>query len=263
MMTGFSGINVLITGAAGGIGQVMTRTFVSRSASVALIDKSDSVLEFAKTLRDEGFEAVASVADIGSAKQVASSISELREEIGPIYVLVNNAGFSSASSLETTTGESWCQDINGNLNGAYHCTSHVLDDMKSAGGGVIITIGSINGSTSLGDPAYSAAKAGLISHTKALAMEYGRYGIRANMISPGTVRTPIWDHRVKREPGIFEKLVEWYPLRRVADPQDIANAAAFLASSEAAAITGAILPVDCGLSAGNIVMTREITQLEF
>ncbi len=262
-MMGFSGRNVLVTGAAGGIGQVITRTFANRGACVALIDKNDRVLEFAKTLRDEGFEAMACVADIGSAEQVASSFGELRDGIGPIHVLINNAGFSSASNLETTTGESWCEDINGNLNGAYHCTSQAINDMKSEGGGVVITIGSVNGSTSLGDPAYSAAKAGLISHTKALAMEYGRYGIRANMISPGTVRTPIWDHRVKRELGIFEKLVEWYPLRRVADPQDIANAAAFLASSEAAAITGAILPVDCGLSAGNIVMTREITQLEF
>ena len=262
-MSGFTGKNVLVTGGAGGIGQVMTRTFANRGASLALIDKNESVFELAKTLREEGFEAAASVADIGSADQVAASFSELRDALGPVDVLVNNAGFSSASNLETTTGDSWCDDVNGNLNGAYHCTSHALDDMKSAGGGVIITIGSVNGSTSLGDPAYSAAKAGLISHTKALAMEYGRFGIRANMVCPGTVRTPIWDHRVKREPGIFEKLIEWYPLRRVADPQDIANAAAFLASSDAAAITGAILPVDCGLSAGNIVMTREITQLEF
>ena len=178
-------------------------------------------------------------------------------------MLVNNAGFSSASNLETTTGETWSQDVGGNLNGAYNCTALALEDMKKKRGGAIIFIGSVNGSTSLGDPAYSAAKAGLVSYTKAVAMEYGRFGIRANMVSPGTVRTPIWDHRVKREPEIFDKLVRWYPLRRVADPQDIANAAAFLASAEAAAISGAILPVDCGLSAGNIVMTREITQLEF
>ncbi len=262
-MSGFSGKNALVTGAAGGIGQVITRTFAGRGATVALIDKNDSVHGFAQTLRDEGLQAAASVADIASAEQVASSFDELREALGPIDILINNAGYSSASNLETTTGESWCHDVNGNLNGAYHCTSHALDDMKTAGGGVIITIGSVNGSTSLGDPAYSAAKAGLISHIKALAMEYGRFGIRANMVCPGTVRTPIWDHRVNREPEIFEKLVEWYPLRRIADPQDIANAAAFLASSEAAAITGAVLPVDCGLSAGNIVMTREITQLEF
>ncbi len=262
-MSGFSGKTVVVTGAAGGIGQVMTRTFAAKGASVALIDKDDSVLAFAESLGNEGFNAAASIADIEFEEQVSSSFDELRSELGPVNILVNNAGFSSASNLETTTGDGWRHDIGGNLNGTYHCASHALEDMKPAGDGVIISIGSVNGLTSLGDPAYSAAKAGMISYTKALAMEYGRFGIRANMVSPGTVRTPIWDHRVKREPEIFEKLVKWYPLRRVADPQDIANAAAFLASSEAAAITGAVLPVDCGLSAGNIVMTREITQLEF
>lgn len=262
-MTSFSNKNVVLTGAAGGIGQAMTRTFARRGASVGLIDKNDKVLEFAETLRNEGFNAAASVANIELEEQVKTSFQSLRSELGPVHVLVNNAGFSSASNLETTTGDEWCRDIGGNLNGTYFCTSQALEDMKPLKGGVILTIGSVNGLTSLGDPAYSAAKAGMISYTKALAMEYGRFGIRANMISPGTVRTPIWDHRVKREPKIFEKLVKWYPLRRVADPKDIANAAAFLASDEASAITGAILPVDCGLSAGNIVMTREITQLEF
>ncbi|MEX0347367.1 MAG: SDR family oxidoreductase [Rhizobiaceae bacterium] len=262
-MADFSGKTVLITGAAGGIGQVITRNFVSKGASAALIDRDEKVADFTKSLRDEGFSAAASVADIESAEQVSASFDELRGALGPIHILVNNAGMSSASNLETTTPDGWSRDIGSNLNGTYHCTANALDDMKAAGEGAIVTIGSVNGSTSLGDPAYSAAKAGMISYTKSLAMEYGRFGIRANMVSPGTVRTPIWDHRVKREPGIFEKLIKWYPLRRVAEPQDIANAVVFLASSEAAAITGANLPVDCGLAAGNIVMTREITQLEF
>ncbi len=262
-MNSFSGKTVLVTGAAGGIGQVMVRTFASRGAKLALLDKKESVHELAESLSQNGHTVAAEVGDIGSAEQVAAAFRKLQEVLGPVSVLVNNAGFSSASSLETTDGAAWQEDVNGNLNGAYHCTAQVLPGMKSAGGGVVIFIGSVNGTTSLGDPAYSAAKAGLMSYTRAVAMEYGRFGIRANMVSPGTVRTPIWDHRVKREPEIFEKLVRWYPLRRVADPQDIANAAAFLASDDAKAISGAILPVDCGLSAGNIVMTREITQLEF
>lgn len=262
-MGDFDGRNVVVTGAAGGIGQAITRTFARRGASVALIDKSDKVHDFAETLRRGGFKAAASVADIEMEDQVKSSFEAIRGELGPVNVLINNAGFSSASNLESTQGDQWRHDIGGNLNGTYYCSSQALQDMKTLNNGVIVTIGSVNGMTSLGDPAYSAAKAGMISYTKALAMEYGRFGIRANMVSPGSVRTPIWEHRVKREPEIFDKLVRWYPLRRVADPQDIANAAAFLASEEASAITGAILPVDCGLSAGNIVMTRELTQLEF
>ncbi|MEQ8699717.1 MAG: SDR family oxidoreductase, partial [Bauldia litoralis] len=110
---------------------------------------------------------------------------------------------------------------------------------------------------------YSAAKAGMISLTKALAMEYGRFGIRANIVCPGTVRTPIWEHRVEKSPEILTELGKWYPLGRVANPIDIARAVGFLASDDAAAITGVVLPVDCGLSAGNIVMTREITLEDF
>ena len=135
--------------------------------------------------------------------------------------------------------------------------------MKARRSGVIVNIGSVNGLSTYGDPAYSAAKAGMISMTKALAMEYGRFGIRANIICPGTVRTPIWEHRVARNPEILTELGKWYPLGRVVDPIDIARAVGFLASDAAAAITGVVLPVDCGLSAGNIVMTREITLEEF
>lgn len=262
-MTGFENRTVLITGAAGGIGRVIAATFAGRGARIAALDKSDEVADLVKTLVAGGGQAAAAVADIGSKEEVASAIAGLRSELGRIDVLVNNAGFSGASNLETTDEDIWRNDINGNLNGAYFCTRAVLQDMKKSRRGAIVTIGSVNGVSALGDPAYSAAKAGLINYTKSLAMEYGRFGIRANVVSPGSVRTPIWDHRIEREPEIFERLLKWYPLGRIAEPQDIANAVAFLASDQAAAISGAVLPVDCGLSAGNIVMAREITQLEF
>ena len=139
----------------------------------------------------------------------------------------------------------------------------VLPGMQKRGKGSIVTIGSINGLTALGDPAYSAAKAALISMTKAIAMENGRFGIRANIVLPGTVRTPIWNERATKDPSILKNLIRWYPLARIAEPSDIANAVLFLASDQASAITGAELVVDCGLSAGNIVMSRELTLEEF
>lgn len=263
-MTGFEGKTVLITGAAGGIGTVLVGAFAERGARIAALDRNDSVSDLAKSLNADGKQAAAAVADIGSKEEVSAAIANLRSELGSIDVLVNNAGFSGASNLETTDEDIWQNDINGNLNGAFNCTRPVLQDMKNSGrGGAIVTIGSVNGTSALGDPAYSAAKAGLINFTKSLAMEYGRFGIRANVVSPGSVRTPIWDHRIEREPEIFERLLKWYPLGRIAEPQDIANAVIFLASDQAAAISGAVLPVDCGLSAGNIAMAREITQLEF
>jgi NAD(P)-dependent dehydrogenase (short-subunit alcohol dehydrogenase family) len=131
--------------------------------------------------------------------------------------------------------------------------------MKARRSGVIVNVGSVNGLMALGDPAYSAAKAGLISLTRAIALECGRYNIRANIVCPGTVRTPIWDDRASRNPEILAQLGRWYPLGRIVEPIEVMHAVAFLASDAASAITGAVLPVDCGLTAGNLVMARELT----
>ena len=257
-MADFDGKVVLVTGAAGGIGQALCRHFGSLGAAVAALDRRPEVERFAHELSAGGIAAAGAVADIAVMAEVESAVDALRATLGDPDVLINNAGVSARSSLETSTPESWRGDVDDNLNGAYHCTSAVLPAMKEKGG-AIVNIGSVNGLTSLGDPAYSAAKAGLISFTRALAMEYGRCGIRANVICPGTVRTPLWQSRAERNPEILAELVKWYPLQRIAEPEDVARAAAFLASGDAAAITGAILPVDCGLTAGNIVMSRELT----
>lgn len=258
-MNDFAGKVVLITGAAGGIGQALARHFGEQGATIAALDKSETVTEFVKSLNGEGVMCAAAIADIGAADEVAAAIADLRKVLGPISVLINNAGISTRATLEMSSPSTWSDDVNVNLNGAFNCTHAVLDDLKSADGGTIVNISSVNGLMAYGDPAYSAAKAGLINFTKTLAMEYGRFGIRANAICPGTVRTPIWDHRIERHPEILQELERWYPLRRVVDPIDVARAAAFLASPDAAAITGVALPVDCGLSAGNIVMTRALT----
>ena len=262
-MTAYSDKTILITGAAGGIGQAMSRYFAQRGASIVALDKSARVRDFAAELGQAGFNAFAVVCDIGIEEEVALALGDARAQLGSVDVLINNAGFTSASNLESTTSQSWRADVHGNLNGAYHCTRVVLEDMKQASAGAIVNIASVNGLGALGDPAYSAAKAGLISYTKSLALEYGRFGIRANVICPGTVQTPAWLKRLEQDPQVLERLVKWYPLRRVVDPIDIAKAAGFLASDDAAAITGVVLPVDCGLSAGNIVMSRELTLHEF
>ena len=262
-MTRFAGKTVLITGAAGGIGQAMSRHFAAEGGRIAALDRDPAVEKLVQDLEADGARAAAALADIADSDQVREAIAKLRSELGAIDILINNAGFSKAANLETSSPETWREDLAGNLGGAFHCTSEVLEDMKRKRQGAIVNISSVNGLAALGDPAYIAAKAGLISYTKSLALEYGPRGIRANVICPGTVRTPIWDHRVKRNPEILTNLVKWYPLGRVADPMDIAKAAAFLASDDAAAITGAMLAVDCGLTAGNIVMAREITMADF
>ncbi len=253
---------VAITGAAGGIGQALVRHFAAAGAKIGAIDRTEAVREFARDLAREGVTIEPAVADIGDEAAVNRAIAAVVAAIGPVEVLVNNAGISRASSLKKTTGDIWRADVETNLNGAYYCSAAVIPAMQEKGG-AIVNIASVNGLSTLGDPAYSAAKAGMISLTQSMAVEYGRFGIRVNAICPGTVRTPIWQHRVDREPEILTKLQRWYPLGRVVEPSDIARAVAFLASDDAGAITGAVLPVDCGLMAGNIVMTREITLEEF
>ncbi|WP_421723145.1 SDR family oxidoreductase [Bauldia sp.] len=258
-MSAFADKVVVITGAAGGIGSALVHQFGSRGAKIAALDVRDAVNTLAERLAAEGVAIAPAVADIADADQVMAAVDGFRKVLGPIDILVNNAGFSSRTTIEKTTPETWHHDVTGNLNGAFNCTHAVLPDMKAAGTGIIVNVASVNGLSALGDPAYSAAKAGMINFTQSLAAEYGRYGIRANVICPGTVRTPIWDERREKNPAVFTELASWYPLGRIVEPDEVAKVVVFLASDDASAITGAVLPVDCGLTAGNIVMTRNLT----
>jgi len=263
-MSGFAGKTVLVTGAAGGIGQALCRHFAGLGARIGALDKDGAALdELCEGLLGDGAAPSAVAADIADSAAVTAAVARIAGELGPIDVLVNNAGFVEQATLSSTTPDSWRREVEGNLNGAYYCAQAVLPAMTERGAGVIVNIGSVNGLSTLGHPAYSAAKAGLISLTKSLAVEYGPYGIRANVVCPGTVRTPVWASRAERNPRVFEQLAKWYPLGRIVEPLDVAQAVAFLASDEAAAITGVVLPVDCGLMAGNRVMAGELTLEDF
>jgi NAD(P)-dependent dehydrogenase (short-subunit alcohol dehydrogenase family) len=119
-------------------------------------------------------------------------------------------------------------------------------------------VGSVNGLAYFGNEAYSAAKAGLVSLTRSIAVRYGPRGVRANLVAPGTLRTPAWDERLARDPAALDRVVRWYPLGRVGEPEEVVGAVLFLLSEEAAWISGAVLPVDGGLLAGNGLMARDI-----
>jgi NAD(P)-dependent dehydrogenase (short-subunit alcohol dehydrogenase family) len=255
----FKGKVVAITGAAGGIGQSLCRHFGAEGALIAALDKSKALDDFAKELAQSKIKVAHAICDVGDADAVAKAFADLATKLGPVDILVNNAGFSEHPTFGRTDPAAWAHDVNGNLNSAYYCAHAVLPAMMEKKAGSIIAIGSVNGLGALGDPAYSAAKAGMISLTRSLAVEYGRHGIRSNIVLPGTVRTPLWERRSKNDPRVLETLKRWYPLGRIVDPDDVSKAVAFLASDDAAAITGVSLPVDCGLTAGNIVMTRELT----
>src|SRR5690606_18266564 len=196
-------------------------------------------LELADTLGSDGVTVKAAIADISSAEAVKEAFASF----GDVHLLINNAGVSRYPTLSVTDPAGWESDVASNLNGAYACAHAVLPQMVERRSGSIINVSSVNGLMALGDPAYSAAKAGMIAFTKALAMEYGRYGIRANCVMPGTVRTPIWDERKKKDPDVLKTLERWYPLGRIVEPEEVARVIAFLASNDASAITGAAIPV--------------------
>jgi NAD(P)-dependent dehydrogenase (short-subunit alcohol dehydrogenase family) len=186
-------------------------------------------------------------------------MAERAAEIGVVRTLVNNAGAARAVSLHDTTLEIWRADLALNLEAAFLCF-RAVEDMLKASKGSMINISSVNGMNVFGHPAYSAAKAGLLHFTKLVAVEYGKYGIRSNAVAPGTVRTQAWEIRAAANPNVFEEARRWYPLQRVVDPVDVANAVGFLASPLADAITGVCLPVDCGLTAGQAELARTFTQ---
>ncbi|PMS37410.1 NADP-dependent 3-hydroxy acid dehydrogenase YdfG [Trinickia symbiotica] len=253
---------VLVTGACGGIGSALCRRFVEAGDHVLALDIDAGTLS---ALAGElGADRMSPVAvDLGEAAAVKSAVAQAVAATGPVDVLVANAGGAISGSLASTDPASWQRDVHLNLNGTYHTVEAVRASMIERRRGAIVLIGSVNGMTALGHPAYSAAKAGLISYTKALAMELGRHGIRANIVCPGTVKTPAWQARVDKNPQVFEALKKWYPLGDFATPDDVADAVMFLASPMARVITGVALPVDGGLMAGNRLMAEELTLESF
>jgi meso-butanediol dehydrogenase/(S,S)-butanediol dehydrogenase/diacetyl reductase len=187
-------------------------------------------------------------------------VEKTREAFGPVDVLVNNAAKATDADFLGLGEESWDEDVTVTLKGPFLCSQSVLADMTKRGSGVILNIGSVNALGYYGNEAYSAAKAGLLNLTRSLAVRYGPSGIRVNAIAPGSLRTPAWEQRREKDPDVFERVSRWYPLGRVGEPEDVAGAALFLASDDAAWITGAVLPVDGGLTAGNLQMMREMTE---
>jgi meso-butanediol dehydrogenase/(S,S)-butanediol dehydrogenase/diacetyl reductase len=249
-MSRLQGKAALVTGGGSGIGRAICQRFASEGASVVVADVvGERAEEVAGSI---GGRAVA--ADVTAAADVARMVADA----GRVDVLVNNAGGGVANGLLEIDEDEWDQDVDLNLKSAFLCSKAVLPGMIERGGGVIVNISSVNGIAYFANEPYSAAKAGLINLTRSMAARYGPQGIRAVAIAPGTIRTPLWQERVDKKPEIFERLMRWYPLQRVGEPEDVAAAAAFLASDDASWITGEVLRVDGGLLAGNALMAREL-----
>ncbi len=250
----------LVTGAGHGIGRAIAERLAGQGAAVAIVDiDGDSAADTAESLRSKGHAAFAAQADITDFDAVSRVVADSVAALGELTVLVNNAGFTDAGDIQHMPFDAWHREIDVNLNGPYHCLRAVLPRMQAQGAGAIVNISSVNGVRFFGNPSYSAAKAGLINLTQSVASEYGKHGIRCNAVLPGSVRTQniSWEIRIKKDPDVFNKLARWYPLGRVAEPEDVAKAVSFLASDDAGYITGVALPVDGGLLAGMNVMIDE------
>ncbi|MFD4229560.1 SDR family NAD(P)-dependent oxidoreductase [Streptomyces sp. NPDC058545] len=236
----FDGYGVLITG-----------------ARVLVTDlDGDRAEHTAAAIRKTGATAEALPCDVGDRAAVEAAVARAVEAFGTLDVLVNNAYRCTPDTplFEDEPDDVWQGDLDATLTGPYRCSRAALPHLVASGRGAIVNIGSVNGEQDFGNHAYSAAKAGLGSLTRTLAGHAGPRGVRVNLVAPGTIRTDAWAGRELE----LDRVSAVYPLRRVGEPDDIAAAVAFLASRDAAWITGTTLRVDGGLLAVNTGFRRAI-----
>jgi meso-butanediol dehydrogenase / (S,S)-butanediol dehydrogenase / diacetyl reductase len=239
------GAAALITGAGQGIGRACAARLAAEGVRVAV---SDLDLEKARSVADSLPESAGRMAlrmDVTDRREVDSAVARVADELGGLDVVVNVAGGDLPHGVFEETGdEIWSALLELNLVGVVRvCRAAIPFLRRSSRGPAIVTVSSINGLAALGSEPYSSAKAGLTALTANLATYLAADGVRVNAVAPGTVRTPVWDS----QEGGADRLLPLYPLGRLGEPGDVAAAVAFLASDDAAWITGHVLPVDGGL----------------
>lgn len=233
-----SGRVVLVTGGNRGIGLAIARAFADVGDRVAVTYREKPVEEFFGVR-----------CDVTSPEEVDSAFKTIEEEIGPVEVLVSNAGITADQLLLSMKEEAWVSVIDANLNGAYRVARRATSKMIRARKGRIIFISSVVGL--LGSPGqtnYAASKAGLVGLARSLAREIGGRGVTVNVIAPGFVTT---DMTTALPDARQAEILDQVPLKRMASPEEVAAAVVFLASEDAGYITGAVLPVDGGLGMGH------------
>ena len=245
------GKTVLISGAGGGIGQSLVQCFRDAGATVVGADRDAGMLgdlDLAGTL----------LFDQADPKATRTAVERYLAEHGTPDAVVSNAGFTRAETLEQLTDDIWASELAINLSGVYAMTDPIVAAMAARGAGSLVFISSVNALAHYGNPAYAAAKAGLIAYAKAIAVERGGQGVRANVIAPGSVRTPAWDHRLAADPTLLDDVLPHYPLGRMVLPVEVAHTAVFFCSEASSGITGTVLPVDAGLMAGNLRFVDDV-----
>ncbi len=237
----------LITGAAAGIGFATADKFAREGAIVIVIDlKPDAVDAAVHRLQSEGAQVRGFAVDVTQRHDIDAMVTQVREAYGRIDVLVNNAGITMDARLVKMTEQQFDQVMNVNLKGVFHCTQAVVDTMIEQGSGVILNASSVVGLYgNFGQTNYAASKFGVIGFAKTWARELGPKGIRVNAVCPGFIATSILDTIPDK---VLDGMKERVPLKRLGQPEEIANVYAFLASDEASYMNGAVIEVSGGLT---------------
>jgi NAD(P)-dependent dehydrogenase (short-subunit alcohol dehydrogenase family) len=242
----------IVTGGSRGIGRAIVRLFVEHGASVAFCGRDEAAGRAAEAELG-GERAAFSRADVSSEADVTAFVASCAERFGPPTILVNNAGVNANFDATEMTEAEWDKFFGVDLKAAWLGAKHVLPHMRSTGGGSIVNVSSLHGFVTLeGFFPYAAAKSGLLGLTRSLALDYGPHGIRVNAVAPGFVRTRLVQESIDRAEDTAEaerRMVAGVALGRIGRPEEVAAAVRFLASDEAAYITGTSLLVDGGLTA--------------
>jgi NAD(P)-dependent dehydrogenase (short-subunit alcohol dehydrogenase family) len=243
----------IVTGSASGIGQAIARLFAEEGARVTVMDRDEvGGNRTVETIRAHQGQAVFVKADVSKYAEVQSAVATTINQAGQLDILVNNAAIQTLATLVDTSEEVWDRIHSVNLKGVFLACKSAIPEMLRTGRGSIINIASVLGFVA--DPdlaAYCAAKGGVIALTKVAALTYGAQGIRVNCICPGDVETPLVQSYFDKDPNperLRQTVYSKYALRRIASPNEIANAALFLASDESSFVTGSTLVVDGALT---------------
>jgi 2-hydroxycyclohexanecarboxyl-CoA dehydrogenase len=246
---GLQGRVALVTGAGRGMGRAIAERLAAEGARVAVTDVDRATAE--DTAAALGPAATAVHLDVTNPASVAAAVEKVAGVLGPVDVLVNNAGWDHMAPFLETDPELWDRIIDINLKGTFNCARAVLPGMVERRSGRVVNISSDAGRVgSTGEAVYSAAKAGVVGFTKTLAREMARFRITVNVVCPGPTDTPLLDDLLGQgNERLIDALRRAIPLGRLGQPADVAAAVAFLASDDASYVTGVALPIDGGSTA--------------